>query len=272
MRKILIFILLAILFTNCNAQSNDENSKTNQKSLEEIMTKIDLKKIKEFDSLYNYNPINDSTDYRGVAVLYISKKQFSLAIEKIKEELNVNPKNADALHLVGYALNEGGNPSESIDYFNKAIQLDSTNDVFFYNRGLAFYRLNKFEQSISDYSKTIILNPKNKDVYLNRALAFEGIRMFDNAVLDYSSDINFFGESAKIYNNRGRCYMIQNKYKLALMDYDKALSIEPNKANTLFNKGILYFKQNQLDKGCEFIKKAKTLGYNDNGMISKYCN
>ncbi|NLL27890.1 MAG: tetratricopeptide repeat protein [Bacteroidales bacterium] len=274
----ILFFLLITFSSNCLGQvdkkpSNQSNIVTQEEKelIEKLTSKIDLKKIQKFDSLYNYNPLSDSTDYRGIAVLLIWEQYYDLAIKKTNQELSVNPNNADALHLKGYILNENGNPNKSLEYFNKAIKLNDSNDVFYYNRGLAYYRLNNFKKAINDYSKTIELNPKNTDVYINRALAYEGIKRFENAIKDYTTDINLFGESARSYNNRGRCYMILKNYKNALNDYDKALLIEPNKANTLYNKGILYFRQEQYDIGCEFIKKAKDLGYDDGGLYENYC-
>jgi len=282
MKRHIILILLTAYFTSCFGQiskssNNQENGITQeeQKLLETLASSIDLKKIQEFDSLYNYNPLNDSTDYRGIAVILIWQQNYDLAIKKINLELNKNPNNADALHLKGYALNESGNPDKSLEYFNKALKLNDSNDVFYYNRGLANYRLKNFEKAINDYSTIIKLNPQNKLVYFNRALAYEGLKQFKNAINDYTSDIRLFGESARSFNNRGRCYMLlnnnNNNNKSAHNDYDKALAIEPNRPNTLYNKGLLYFKQNQFDKGCELIKKAKDLGYDDGGIYDKYC-
>lgn len=278
MKKYTILILLILIGFYFFGQTNiGESNKDNVVSLEEmkflerLASTIDLKQLQEFDSLNNYNPLKDSTDYRGISVILILQHNYELAIYKINQELYLNPKNEHALNLKGLALNESNRSEESLEFFNAAINLNDTNDVFFVNRGLAFYRLKEFDKAISDFSRAIELNPYNHSVYVNRAFAYEGKRQFKKAIKDYSSDIKLFGGSADSYNNRGRCYMILNKNENAFNDYNKALEIEPNKLCTIFNKGILYIRQKDFDKGCELIKKAKDLGYNDGGFYEKYC-
>jgi tetratricopeptide (TPR) repeat protein len=126
MKSFTILFLVIALFLNCSGQVNNNSinmdhgiTQEEKEFLEKLAPTIDLKKIQEFDSLYNYNPLNDSTDYRGIAVVLIWQNNYGLAIKKINQELNVNPNNADALLLKGYALNESENPNESLEYFNK---------------------------------------------------------------------------------------------------------------------------------------------------------
>ena len=51
--------------------------------------------------------------------------------------LRQNPKNADALHLLGVIEAQGKNLLAAIELFDRAIELSPKNAAFFSNRGVA---------------------------------------------------------------------------------------------------------------------------------------
>lgn len=62
---------------------------------------------------------------------------------------------------------------KSINDFDKAIELDSTNSIIYSNRGLVNRKLERFEKSIEDYSNEIKYGPANNiKAFNNRAYCF----------------------------------------------------------------------------------------------------
>ena len=125
--------------------------------------------------------------------------------------------------------------------------------------------------AIIEYSSAININPNDSIAYYNRALAYEGLNDFQLAINDYSTYLPLAKKLARLYNNRGNCYMELNIYGKARKDFNKALKIQPNKNNTLFNIGVLMFKMGKTKKACKWFNKAVQYGYNDKGVIDKYC-
>lgn len=54
--------------------------------------------------------------------------------------------------------------------YNKAIKLNNKSSNYFYDRGLAYKSLHKYEKAIKDFDEAIRLNPKNHLSYSNRGL------------------------------------------------------------------------------------------------------
>ncbi len=273
-----LFLIIAAIGISCSARKTSESKKQNSgvtKSeknwLDSISSSVDLKTIQEFDSLNDYNPLNDSTDYRGIATVLISRGNYDLAIDKIDEELRLNPNNADALHLKGQALDEGGYPTLAMTFFNRAIAINNTVPEFFYNRGLVFYKLGYNKKAIEDYSRTLELNPRDSWTYYNRAKAYSELRDFNSAIEDYTKDLKINGKSVRTLNNRGNCFMSMGNYEKALNDFNLVLEIEPNKANTIYNIGILYLKQDLFEQGCPYIERAVGLGFPGINVLNDYC-
>lgn len=178
---------------------------------------------------------------------------------------------AELLGLYGFLKLDKGDFTGAVMEFDLSIHIDSTRADAYYNRGLAHYNLKNLDKAIADHSKAIALEPEHFDAYYNRALAYSAQRKFDLAVNDYTKDLQLNGPKANTFNNRGRCYMVQGNYERAMNDFNLALEIEPDRAITIHNIGVLYLRQEQFDKGCEFLRKAKELGYSDQQLVNNYC-
>ena len=69
----------------------------------------------------------------------------------------------------------------------KAIELDPTDAAAYYNRGIAYKALLKYDLAISDFSKAIKLDPTDAAAYYNRGIAYEAIGKTKEANADFKT-------------------------------------------------------------------------------------
>ena len=88
---------------------------------------------------------------------------------------------------------------KKIEEYDEAIKLDSNNDSYYNNRGIAFKNLEDYDKAISDYSQAINLDPKEAIYYNNRGNAFKNLGDFQNAIENYNKaiELNPNNDSAK---------------------------------------------------------------------------
>ena len=88
---------------------------------------------------------------------------------------------------------------KKIEEYDEAIKLDSNNDSYYNNRGIAFNNLGDFQNAIENYNKAIELNPNNAFYYNNRGNAFKNLGDFQNAIENYNKaiELNPNNDSAK---------------------------------------------------------------------------
>ncbi len=55
----------------------------------------------------------------------------------------MDPTHAAAFHGLGLIYDKKTNLIEAIEYFNKAIELDSNNPIYWHNRGCSYRNLGK---------------------------------------------------------------------------------------------------------------------------------
>lgn len=59
---------------------------------------------------------------------------------------------------------------QSIDYFNKVLEIEPDEPVAYNNRGYSYYRLGEYRKAIKDIKKSIDMEPSNSYAYRNLAL------------------------------------------------------------------------------------------------------
>ncbi len=90
----------------------------------------------------------------------------------LKAALDINPGDAEIYYFLGlYANDLLGQPEKSQEYLSQAIDLDTANEVYYYQRALISYNLYEYEAAFADLEKAIELNGLNGDYFSLRALS-----------------------------------------------------------------------------------------------------
>ena len=105
----------------------------------------------------------------GVSKIYLNDAPG--AESDLKVALGINPDDAEIYYFLGLLANDLlGQPEKSWEYLNQAIDLDSLNPLYYYQRAWASYNLYDFETAITDVDRAIELDNRNGDYYTLRAL------------------------------------------------------------------------------------------------------
>ncbi len=129
----------------------------------------------------------------------------------------------------------------------------------YYNRGLAFYMMGKFDQAIKEYTRAIRGNKLDADSYYNRALAYLKKRQYSKAIRDLAVAIKYDPKAADAYCNRAGANFRLGRLDSALADYNAAIKLSPNDPDLYNNRALVYKALGQMDKATADLKKAKTL-------------
>ena len=65
---------------------------------------------------------------------------------------------------------------EAIECYDKALEIDAKKASAWYNKGLAFGNLGKYEQAIECYDKALEIEPNYADVLNNKKLTIKKLR------------------------------------------------------------------------------------------------
>ncbi|KAK7198463.1 stress-induced protein sti1 [Novymonas esmeraldas] len=98
---------------------------------------------------------------------------------------------ANELKSKGNEEFSAGRYVEAVNYFSKAIQLDSQNNVLYSNRSACFAALHKYKDALDDADKCISIKPDWAKGHVRRGAALHGMRRFDDAIVAYQKGLQF---------------------------------------------------------------------------------
>ena len=121
-------------------------------------------------------------------------------------------------------------------------------DIDYYNRGVTYQNLGRYDEALADYGQTIRLNPQYAAAYVNRGNTCKNLGRIDEALADYGQAIRLNPELAQAYNNRGHTYKNLGRIDEALADLNKAIQINPQLAQAYVNRGSTYSDMSRYDE------------------------
>ncbi|WP_321290158.1 tetratricopeptide repeat protein [uncultured Sunxiuqinia sp.] len=192
-----------------------------EKSIEYLTRSIELEKTWQ------------NLDQRGVAYMNINK--LNEAEKDLRESIKLKVDSSNTCNL-GVVLDKKGQHKEAIEFYNRSIDIKSENPNAFYNRALANYYLENYQESISDNTKTIELDSKRHWAYYNRALSSQKIKELESAIKDFDYTQKLGHEDKYLYLNRGFCKCEFGEISNGLIDLKQADKLDCKEAKELIEK------------------------------------
>ena len=175
----------------------------------------------------NYNNDRKKNVYNDIEK---AEKSFRRIVEK-------DPEYAWAWYMLGQLYNKDLNKAkESIEYFNKAIELSKNEGWYYGERGQAALEAKLYQLCIDDlsfaiehgYSTQVILN-KRSHCYLERAEFYRGNEKYDSALEDYTKILERNPRRAWVLQRRASLYYSEyGNLDKAIKDVEQILEIQPN--------------------------------------------
>jgi tetratricopeptide (TPR) repeat protein len=125
-----------------------------------------------------------------------------------------------------------GGAREAIKYFTQAIAINSNDAQFYYERGKAYQKLEKYQAAIEDYTWAIKINNTNAYYYNQRGFTYYSQKDFQAALNDYTQAIKLKFNEPDFYTNRGGAYEQLEKLQEAINDLQKSAELYSQQNNT----------------------------------------
>ncbi|TXJ11149.1 tetratricopeptide repeat protein [Brachyspira aalborgi] len=133
--------------------------------------------------------------------------------------------------------------SEAIYDYDIAIGLKDNSLEAYNNRGIVKSKLGNYKEAIEDFNKAIELNPNYSEPYDNRGTVKSKLGNYKEATEDFNKAIELNPNYYKAYSNRADSKINLGKYEEALKDLNQAIKIKYDYANAYFNIGEIKYKQ-----------------------------
>ena len=191
-----------------------------------------------YDLVLKYNTTNPEV-YENLALAYLDKKDYTNAEKIIKTAQSKFPNSE---HIKSAAIDK------SIEYYKKALSLDSTDSEIAYYIGVLYAEKESWTSSKIYLQKALALNPKNTEAndLLSTVIEQNNVILIDKVINMYNS---------KDYTN-------------ALKLISQILSEDKTNSYAYYYRGLIYDAQQKPLEAVEEYKKA--VNYNSELSISYY--
>jgi predicted O-linked N-acetylglucosamine transferase (SPINDLY family) len=181
------------------------------------------------------------------------------AVRLYQEVLRANPKNFNALQLLGFVHFQRGEFADAERIMEKAIRINPSSVDALYNRGCALQALERPKEALQCFGKALTVKPDFAPALINRGNVLSQLNRFDEALVSYDKALALQPGSAEALLNRGNVLLELKRPEDALASYEKALAREPRDATAWNNRGSALEELGRHQEAVESFSKAAAL-------------
>ena len=170
--------------------------------------------------------------------------------------LQVDPENAEVLHLLGTIAHQVEKYDLAINLINQAIEIDPNQSSFFNNLGLTLQKQGRFEEAVQAYKQTIDLNSESSECYYNLGITLNDQGKLEEAIQAYQRAIEINPNHIEACNSLGIAFKDLGKLEESVQAYQDAIRINPNHGPTHNNLGNVLRDQGKLEEAIQAYQQA----------------
>ena len=194
------------------------------------------------------NPVAD--DYNFLAYDNLKNREYTKSIEDYDKAIKLDSTDAELYNMRGVAKNEFFMFDEALADYDKAIELDSNVAVYYMNRGyLKLWHVGDTIGALEDLNRSHSLDSLELLIYFARGSLFLETKKYSKAIDDLSVFIKFYEDDN--------------------IDWGESPRVEVTDENIgmiYFLRGNAKYFTNQIEAACEDWKIAISLGYKSTGQ------
>lgn len=204
------------------------------------------------------------------AIAYHQQGNLPQARALYEQVLRFQPRNHDALHLLGVIAGQSNDPQRAVELIGKAIQINPKVAGFYSNRGNALKDLQRYEEAVASYDKAVGLKPDFAEVHYNRGIVLQELGRLAPALSSYQKAIAARPDYAEAYWNRALVLLLSGDFAKGWKEYEWRFKREKNYIEkrvfaqplwlgkeSLQDKTILLYSEQGLGDAIQFGRYAK---------------
>ena len=178
------------------------------------------------------------------------------AIQYLSDEIRITPDSARACYVLGTVYQDKQNIDEAESWYVKAIRINPDFAEAYRNLGMVLQVKNQIDEAITLFHRAVSLKPDFPEAYNNLGTAYAQKNLLDEAIAFYRNALQYNPEYAHAYYNLGNALKQQGKLQDAIESYFASLKINPHSAMTLNNLGTLLKDMGHLREAADCLKNA----------------
>jgi CHAT domain-containing protein/Flp pilus assembly protein TadD len=167
----------------------------------------------------------------------LDRGQYKIALATFQEAAALEPQNHQILYAIGLAYYRLDRYQEAIEPLNQALAIQPDYTLALARRGIVYQELNQRELAQADFERAIQITPQDYEGWRGRGDAFDELKRYEEAIADYDKAIALNPDDHIVYYNRGISLNNLGRYEEAIADYNQAIALNPDYHIAYNNRG-----------------------------------
>jgi tetratricopeptide (TPR) repeat protein len=185
------------------------------------------------------------------------------AERRYRQLLAIDPRHADALHLLGVIAHQVGRNEVAVAMIGSAIGIDGTAAPYHSNLGLALQELGRLDEALTAFDAAIRLLPDYADGHSNRGLALLAARRPDEAFAAFATAIRHKPDFVEAHFNRGVALIDLHRLDSAIAALRTTIVLKPDLTGAYTRLGNALSKSGLADRAIPVFTAAVRLTPDD---------
>ena len=160
--------------------------------------------------------------------------RLQIAAELYRQVVRVQPRHADAIHLLGVIAGQRGDHRTATQQIAKAIAIDPTKADYYANLAEAYRALRKFPEAVAGCRRALQLTPRDAGLYRNLGNVLKDAGQLQEAAECLQRAVQLNPNFAEAHFDLGTVLQSLGKFKEAFASYQRAINVPPPDAETFY--------------------------------------
>jgi tetratricopeptide (TPR) repeat protein len=209
----------------------------------------------------------DALQLLGIALARIGNT--GEAVEALAAAAAIQPSNPFLQANLANALNETGRPSEALAYYGRAVVLKPDFAVAHRGRGMTLLRLGQLDAAVQALANAVRLQPDNSAYENDLGVALERLDRKADALTHFERAVQLNPGLVEAQHNRALVEAALGRHAQALISLDRALALQPQRAEIHANRGHVLADLGRADEAISSYNKALALQPRDAMTLRK---
>jgi protein O-GlcNAc transferase len=180
----------------------------------------------------------------------------------LSQAIKLRPRSPQALSVLMASLLALGRLDEALAACDRLIAIDARDIDALFNRGVVLSRLRRFADALLAFDKVLARDPGSVDALFERGNVLAALSRFGEAATSYEALLQRAPAHFGALTNLGNALERLGRYVEALASYDRLLAARPNDVNALSNRGITLKNLGRYDEAMASCERALTIDPN----------
>jgi len=185
--------------------------------------------------------------------------RFAEAAALCRQVLAREPRNSDAMHLLGLAAATAGDVPQALALLGAAVQLQPGNAAMHANLGSALAQAGRHLEAVGCYDRALALQPQLVAAHLDRGTALMHSGRLDEAVAGFLQALRLAPEDDRGHNGLGVTLVRAGRTAEARQHLERAVALNPNNLDAHHNLALLESAAGRHREALASIERALAL-------------